>query len=221
MDKVTLTYNGETDGHTWQAAFYTPSASSSLLVISSSKASTTTSSSASTSTSPAPVKSSTNVGAIVGGVVGALAVIGATAFGVIFLLMRKRKNKNNPDAPTTATDGAAPTTGQPPYNAPDGGAAAGYYGQPDNKPGMQQASPYSQSPANLYGAAAQPKYDANAPYNDNRVSTLSEATHAPVPPYHPSAHIMYNQAPLEMDGSSAVQHNAQGQPIYEAPTNNK
>ncbi|KAF2116238.1 hypothetical protein BDV96DRAFT_46397 [Lophiotrema nucula] len=48
-----------------------------------------------TTTTSEPPKKKTNVGAIVGGVVGGLVVIGAIAFGIIFLILRKRNRRTH------------------------------------------------------------------------------------------------------------------------------
>jgi hypothetical protein len=232
MDTVLFTFNGETDGRSWTAEYYSGASASSLggiLTITSSLVlSSSSSASSGTSTSPGsttePAKS-TNVGPIVGGVVGGLAVIGATACGVIFLLLRRRKRKNDLAAAASGTPGeAGPPTVYPQYNpntgaagGVDAGGAAGYYNH-DNKAQMAQMPPYPQTPGNQYpGGGQQQKYEPSSPYQDNnRVSTFSEAPHSYVLPYQPSMH----QVPMELDASSSVPHHGQGQPIYEAPTSN-
>ncbi|KAF2103763.1 hypothetical protein NA57DRAFT_69973 [Rhizodiscina lignyota] len=107
------TFQGETDGRTWTGLYDTSSGGSSNTVnfqtpTSRSVGSTTTSSEGETSTSgsgnsssdasgssPTPSKkSSTPVGAIVGGVVGGLAVIGIAVGAIVwFCLRNKRKEK--------------------------------------------------------------------------------------------------------------------------------
>jgi len=92
--------------------------------------------SASSSPTPTPPpppaeKSSTPVGAIVGGVVGGVAVIGLVILGVIFLLRRRNNNNNNNNnynPPPTAPQPLQPTD-QPP--AQEGPAPAYFSGVPD------------------------------------------------------------------------------------------
>jgi hypothetical protein len=118
---------------------------------SSSASSTSDSSSSSSATSTVtsapnqntePEKKTTNVGAIAGGVVGGVLVLGAFAFGIGFLIIRNRRKNDNAAAAATGANqpfmGPAPGVeefkpqqnqyGSPqPYPATP--AAAGYYNQ--------------------------------------------------------------------------------------------
>jgi hypothetical protein len=225
-DTVLFTFIGESDSRHWTAEYNTGASTSSLGGILTGASSLDQSHSASPSASASPVAKSgksTNVGAIVGGVVGGLAVIGATAFGVIFLLLRKRKQRTT--AAGTTGNPAAPFHPNAGAGAVDASGAVGYYDH-DNKPHMTPVA--HPSPGTQYiGAGAgqqpqqqqqQPKYEPYSPYQDNnRVSTFSEASHRSVPPYQPPL----QPAPMELDGSSAVPHYGQGgQPIYEVPAGN-
>jgi hypothetical protein len=220
-DTVLLTFNGETDDRHWTAEYNTGASTSSLggILTGANSLHSSAPGSHQTPAPSAPTKAakSTSVGAIVGGVVGGLAVIGATAFGVIFLLLRKRKQRH--DAAGIAAAAAAGNSNNAaaagPYNPNVGtgaSGAAGYYDH-DNKPQMTpmtaQMAPQQQQ---------QPKYEQYSPYQDNsnnRVSTFSEASHpSTVPPYQPP----YQPPPMELDGASALPHHGVGgQPIYEVP----
>jgi hypothetical protein len=134
-------------------------------------ATSTSSSTTSTSTSPTPTPpqkhSSTPIGAIVGGVIGGLAIIGLVAIGIMLLLFRKKKNAQNQEATTLPTavpmdnkhasylSGNSPYAQSPPlpvYNVPGQGyPVAGSnvtprpdsYAAPQGWPGQQMApSPY-------------------------------------------------------------------------------
>jgi hypothetical protein len=141
----------------------TPSSSST------STSSTSSSTSTGTSAPQSSGKKSTNVGAIVGGVVGGLVVLGAIAFGIVFLVLRNKKQKQNA---ANAASGAtqpfmSPAPGvteykpqpggynpQQPYPGP-GGEAAGYYsGQDQSKAWQGQYGSPPTSPAPQYPGVA-------------------------------------------------------------------
>ncbi|KAK6078003.1 hypothetical protein SCUP234_06377 [Seiridium cupressi] len=165
MDALT-TYIGETDGRSYSEVVITLTSDGITTKTSSNSGSTTksgsiTSSAAGSSSSSGSNSggsggggSSTNIGAIVGGVVGGVAVLALVAFGIWFMVRRSKKNK------TAATASAAPAAypqmqQSPPPGAPSpgpmGGAAAGhqsvYNPQYPQQPGQQYPSPQSyQSP---------------------------------------------------------------------------
>ncbi|KAF2193855.1 hypothetical protein K469DRAFT_735024 [Zopfia rhizophila CBS 207.26] len=169
-------------------------------------------------------KSKTNIGAIVGGAVGGLVVIGAIAFGVIFLILRSRKNKSSA---ANAGNGAnqpmmvqGPAPGVTEYKPqPDGFpspgqqyplAAAGYY-RPDQKPGFQQM-----------GVPGQEMGGMNQPYSP---------PHSPAPQYSGPAPVGPQGVPMGVAeaGGVPIQHLPQQQQqqqqlqqphqhqVYEAP----
>jgi hypothetical protein len=227
---MSLNFVGATSTKTWSAYYYTPSASGAssndlLSAASSLKSASGVGQSASSSPSPSSAhKSSTNVGAIVGGVVGGLAVLGAIAFGVVFLCLRKRKSKKNAEAPGIQNAGGYPQNpnqgpmGQQGYGVP-AGAAAGYYGQQENKPGISELPSPTPSPGMGAGYLQPGQKDPNTPYHDNRVSAYSESG-SPVPPYQQQYQQQMppiQQAPMELDGTSSHNAGVHGQSIYEAP----
>jgi hypothetical protein len=112
--------------------------------------------------SPTPTpKPSNNTGAIAGGVVGGLAVLGLAIGGVIFLLMRRKKNKSpdtghhNADIPvlqeTSYYKGPGGSTGNAPaqYNQPQ-------YNQPQHQPQQAYAN-QNQSYQQGYASPRNPK----------------------------------------------------------------
>ncbi|KAF2465482.1 uncharacterized protein BDR25DRAFT_396181 [Lindgomyces ingoldianus] len=141
-------------------------------VSNSGNAQSVTQSASASATSQPEKKSKTNIGAIVGGVVGGLVVIGAIAFGAIFLILRNRKKGKDDAANAAVTQpmmGQGPAPGVTEYKPQPGGfpspgqqyppAAAGGYFNHDQKPynpqmGVpgQEMHPYSPptSPAPQY-----------------------------------------------------------------------
>jgi len=223
---VSFTFLGETDGRSWSAYRYTPTSSgvdsssttNGLLTAQSSRISSI--STVTTTNSALPVQtggggggggSKTNVGAIVGGVVGGLAVIGAFAIGIIFLLMRKRKNKDHTtEGGVAGAPGNAPSVGPSPGMSQAAPASAGYYGYENNNvPNNGAQGQYAQ------GQYAQPH--KNGTY-DPRMSAFSEAGTSPVPPYSGGGQQFQQAHPMELDATSIphLPHNPQ-QPIYEVP----
>jgi pyruvate/2-oxoglutarate dehydrogenase complex dihydrolipoamide acyltransferase (E2) component len=233
---VSLNFVGATLTKTWSAYYYTPSAagSSNQLVsaASSLRSASGAGQSASSSPSPTPIsKSSTNIGPIIGGVVGGLAVLGAIAFGIVFLLMRKRKNKKDTSAAAAQLQqqqqqqqqqnaGGYPNTpGQDPNQrhmsmAPVGGAAVGYYGQQENKQPMSELGTPQQSPGAGYLQPAQAMKDPNTPYHDNRVSAYSDAG-SPVPPYQQP--YQQQMPPIQQHVPQMMQQQQQQMPMQHAP----
>ncbi|PSN73754.1 hypothetical protein BS50DRAFT_569242 [Corynespora cassiicola Philippines] len=103
---------------------------------------TASSTAASTSTGAGtPGKSGPNIGAIVGGVVGGLAVIGAAAFAIIYLILRRRKQEKERAAVTGTSqmypDAQSPAPGVVEYNP----AVPLYYNQ-DTKTPEYKVQPY-------------------------------------------------------------------------------
>ena len=151
------TFSGETDARSFVALPLPDSTSLDLTSLSSARsASTSSSSSSSSSTTSAANEggggggggggASANAGAIAGGVVGGVAVIGLIGLGVLFLV---RHNKKDP-APTQPTP-------PPMQQSPAPGGPAGY--QPP--PGHQ--SFYGAPDVNKMAAPGQQQYPANFP----------------------------------------------------------
>ncbi|KAF2733457.1 hypothetical protein EJ04DRAFT_272775 [Polyplosphaeria fusca] len=144
----------------------------------------TASPTATTTTVETEPKKKTNIGAIVGGVVGGLVVLGALAFGIVFLILRKKKDKQNAANANVGAHqpmvGGGPAPGVTEYKpqpnvttsypspspqypgSPQPPTAAGYFGN-ETKPGFQQMgvpgqemNPYSPptSPAPQYSGPA-------------------------------------------------------------------
>jgi len=148
-------------------------------------------------------KSKTSVGAIVGGVVGGLVVIGAIAFGAIFMILRSRKNKTNQASAAAAQPppmGPAPGVQeykpqqppqfppQPSYGQPQ--AAAGFY-QPqqsqDVKPGYGVQHQQLGTPGQEIGGMTQPYSPPispapqySAPMNQGPPAGVAEAGGTPI-----------------------------------------
>ncbi|KAL1871581.1 hypothetical protein VTK73DRAFT_2010 [Phialemonium thermophilum] len=169
---VLTTYKGETDGRSFTELVYTPTSSetgTSNTEPSSSVTETTESSSSATTTSPAQPSESKHsgghkskpIGAIVGGVVGGLAVVGLVAVGAFYLLRRRGKTATPSDPPQPMQQQQSPAPGLGP-----GGAPVSFYGSPDPSKGAEQQfvqtypTPPPQQGAELYpgGVAHQQPY---------------------------------------------------------------
>jgi hypothetical protein len=133
FDVFETTYTGEVDAQTWLALRESDVSSLLSLATTAANSETTTATggktiknptttapvtskqaSASTSAAPAPItqqKKSSPIGAIVGGAVGGVAVLGAIAGAILFFVLRKKKGK------TAAVGGLPPQTSQ--YGAPN------------------------------------------------------------------------------------------------------
>lgn len=101
LDIIETTFVGEVDGRTWSALTIQPTGTSPLTTGPSTPTSptSTTSLTPTLTHSPSP-KQSTPVGAIVGGVIGGLAVIGAVISGLVYMCLRnRRKNRTNDQPP--------------------------------------------------------------------------------------------------------------------------
>jgi hypothetical protein len=162
------------------------------------------------SPTPVPVKKSTPVGAIAGGVVGGLAVLGAFAFGIFYLCTRKSKNRENSPAEgghTAYTGSTAPTSPQPLSPEPGKGmdtrvsAMSGeydqhaYYGSQLGSP----VPPYSPGPPAFTPQMAESPINAQpVHYQQQREVPMQTVTELPASVGQP-------------------QHYAAGNLVYEAP----
>lgn len=116
----------------------------------------TSTSSTSTSTTPTPTPtptsggggSSTPVGAIVGGTVGGLAVVGIIAVAAIFMFLRRRKNKPQTPDPNYAAMGQPP---QPPMSSYPGSPQPNMYNPHYSMAGYPPGTQTSPSPSNNPG----------------------------------------------------------------------
>ena len=169
-------------------------------------------------------KSKTNIGAIVGGVVGGLIVIGAIIFGAIFMILRNRKNKTNQvntgvaqPPPMGPAPGVQEYKPQPPQQFPpqqpygqQPQAAAGFY-QPqqsqDVKPGYgMQYKPNQEigGIAQPYSPPMSPAPQYSAPMHRGPPAGVAEAGGTPI------------QSPL-VQQQQQQQHPHPQQNVYEAP----
>jgi len=201
-DSVVLTFNGETDDRTWLPLYYTPSGAASTNPLIGAKTSLTTTSSTTTptpTTSAASSSSKTNVGAIVGGTIGGLALVGFGVLGIIFFCLRSRRNKRaaaNPADPAVT----AQTTPHGQYVAP-----AGYYG------GEAKATGYS--PGQQYNHPMSPTQ-----HYDGRNSMMSEGSSAAPPYQQPQQHMSpIQQEPMELE-AGAPQPGSDVAPYHHQPT---
>ncbi|GAP83858.1 putative duf1620 domain-containing protein [Rosellinia necatrix] len=141
---------------------------------------------------PTEKKSSTPIGAIVGGVVGGVAVIALIGLGIFFIL-RHNKKKNPPVNPEQSMQQAAaaggtapPATGAPGY-PPQAYNNANYgqqgYQQPPTSP--QTYFPQEQKPAGFVGIAptvVPDRHDSTSP-----ISQFSDPRHSTQPPHSPTS----------------------------------
>jgi len=157
-------------------------------------------------------KSKTSVGPIVGGVVGGLVVIGAIIFGVIFALLRKKKNQKAAAATATTPNMAqGPAPGVAEFKPQPGGfppqqgyqpppQQGGYY-QQDVKPGFTQQA-HMGVPGQEVGGMSQPPYSPpmspapqySAPLNQGPPPGIAEAHGNSIQPAqqpHPQQHQVY------------------------------
>lgn len=132
-------------------------------------------------------KSGSIIAPIVGGVVGGLVVVGAVAFGIIFLIMRNKKSKQNDAAgagqPFIGSGSAGPA-GVTEYKPQNGG----FYGQDGNYPQGIAFSPQT-SPAPLY-AGPMPLGVAEAGGNEVQQPQKQPQAYVYEPPQkQPQAHV--------------------------------
>lgn len=252
------TFAGENDGRTWSKVY--ASGSSTAISVPGNTAPIPGSGSTATPVSeptPSPSKTSKSapIGAIVGGVVGGLAIIALAAGCLIFLCLRRRKPKNVAPvaASSVAATGSAPVQGLAPnmteqqapqsmYGVPAGyqtqqdGSAAGYYngGKQDYPPNVQQGG---------YDAGTMAKF-GGPQVNQQEIKPPT----SPAPPYSqpvPQQNMMQPMGGVQSIGGppgmgmgstggppqmmphndvqelpaqfATTMHNAQGDPIFEAP----
>lgn len=117
-----------------------------------------------------PKKKKSNAGAIAGGVVGGVAVIGMLGLGILFILRRKKNQTPPPSTPATQqTPGwTQPNSPQAPYGSPTGG----FYKPNQELPNYAQAV---LPPQQQQGLAPAPDRNSSASPRD---STLSGQTFA-------------------------------------------
>ncbi|KAF2267546.1 hypothetical protein CC78DRAFT_530655 [Lojkania enalia] len=211
----------------------TESASESASSSTSSSASNTAQSQTASPSETGESGGGTNVGAIAGGVVGGLAALAAIAFGIVFFILRKRKQKQIADnaahgatqpmmgpAPGVAEykpqPGGFPSPGQPFSPQP---AAADYYSQ-EAKPGFQQMGVPGQE-MNPYSppTSPTPQYSGPAPIQPVPFG-VAEAGGSEVQP--PPAQQPQGQQPGQYPAGQPPQQQQQqqqqpGHTIYEAP----
>ncbi|OCL07128.1 hypothetical protein AOQ84DRAFT_355122 [Glonium stellatum] len=237
---VQRTFNGENSAAATSSQAVIPISTAYVTLAPSSTAASSAGSSSSSSggsiasqsqsgtSSPTPTpaeKSKTNVGAIVGGVVGGLVVIGAIIFGAIFMILRNRKNKTNqanvgaaqppPMGPAPGVQEYKPQPPQQqyppqqPYGQQPQAAPAGYY-QPqqsqDVKPGYGVQHQQLGTPGQEIGGMTQPYSPPmspapqySAPMHQGPPAGVAEAGGTPI------------QNP-QMQQHTQAQHN-----VYEAP----
>ncbi|KAK3949346.1 hypothetical protein QBC32DRAFT_266931 [Pseudoneurospora amorphoporcata] len=196
VQSAKTTYDGETDGRTFLT--WTNSGSSSTLAVptiesstSARGASSTASSSSSgtvglggTSTDPADPnqpepkkeKGGNNIGAIVGGVVGGLAVIGLVILGIVWMVRRKKRT-NTPDTPATSAAAAA---------APPGGGHPGLANSPPPQPSSSPGNGGNLDPA-LNNNSHNSYYYAGGTPDPNKVPVMTQHYPASASPPPPSA----------------------------------
>jgi hypothetical protein len=146
-------------------------------------------------------KKSTPVGAIAGGVIGGIAVLGAIIFGVFFLLRRKR-NK------TQSQVHAQPQAPQPP-------PPTQYYGHEQKPVGVAQVQ--QMPPPQQYHQVPQ-FYDPNAQtaYNYPMPEKTPAATNMQVNPYYADGNVSGPVSPVPMYTPSPAMSPGNG-PMNTAP----
>jgi hypothetical protein len=187
VDEILTTFNGEDNTHSYSAVHYTPADSAS--------ASASASASSTTTPNPKPKKHKSPIGAIVGGVVGGLAIMGIALFSVVFLCMRKRSAaRNTPYEPEPTNMAPAPYASVPLQNA-----MAPQKQYPDNRTSYYP-SPQEQFNQQQYN---QQSYEAKVP-----IETISPVSVAQAPPYYQSS--VPPQSPPPMHASPVLQAPRQG-----------
>lgn len=166
-------------------------------------------------------KSSSNVGAIAGGVVGGLAALVALALGIFYLMRRKRNDRASASAAAAAAAAAAGGTAYKP--TPSAPPMQQQYGNYD--PNMPPQAPFSPAPQYnphqpVYydpstGAAPLPmkaEYSQNAaPVNGQQMDQTAQTIHEM--PYNPAT----SPAPQTQSPPPPQQFQRPQGPIYEAP----
>jgi hypothetical protein len=233
------TYVGEVAAHAWtpvydSASSALPKASGSSIaggggftVLGDGPSSASSASGKSTATSggqgqgsnTAAPSSKTNVGAIAGGVVGGIAILGATIFGIVFLCMRKRRARAAETDTAIAQNGAAANQYQQPpmagqYQQPPVG---GQYQQPPvGGQYMQQQDPrqsYYQPPQD---PSKQGYMTSVSPMTDHRGSVVSSMSPGMSPP--PNYQTPQNMGAVPMNGQSPSNYGGPSPTSYQTPS---
>jgi hypothetical protein len=217
FDTILTTFVGETADHDWSAMYYTPTAAgvsgsqAPFAVPSNAAPSNTVSEITATSLlSQTPTTTSTSkltpIGAIVGGAVGGIAIIGAVIAGIVFMVLRNRKRTQiNDQSPSyNPSQGQLPVMHQQQYVPPP----------PDNRPmsyfPTQELSktPIIETNSSPYTTNTQPFFNQNSP--DYQQQQAQQP---------PNQHLMGTpQNPVEIGGTThpVPMHNHEGHAVYEA-----
>lgn len=171
----------------------------------------------------------TPLGAIIGGVVGGLAVIALVGAGLLFLFKRRR-DKRNAAAAAAFTPAHPQQQGPPPPQQPPMP-----YGAPAYKPppmGVPPPPPPMQQPGNTASFyAPPPQGDVKHEYVQQNVASVPSTLGPYSPPLSPSP--QYTPSPVQGPGGppqqqqwnpnvpqidgTPVHRNSEGQPVHEAP----
>lgn len=158
--------------------------------------STTPSSATSTTADPVPHKKSTSTGAIVGGAVGGVAVIGLISGLIGFFLIRRRKRNNNvphdliSHEPMSVISSPGPGQSPAPSTAYGSGVPGGYY-----KDGHQSMNTADSPHMSQYGGGHSP--------NPSRPSSLQNPGQNGNYPYYQPNMQPVHEPPNELDSTPA------------------
>jgi hypothetical protein len=215
FDTLLTTFVGETADHAWSAMYYTPTgADASGSQVPFAPPSNTTPSVSTTPASPdTPTPTSTAkpipIGAVVGGAVGGIAIIGAVIAGVVFMVLRsKRKNQNNNQSPLYDPSQGQPPVAQPQQYVPppsDNRPVSYFSPQEPSKTPIIETNSSVSSP---YTTVTQPYFSQNSPVYQQQ---------QPQQPPHPQV-MGTPQNPVEIGGATHAvpMHNHEGNVVYEA-----
>lgn len=172
----------------------------------------------------------TPLGAIIGGVVGGLAVIALVGAGLLFLLFKRRRDKRNAAAAAAFTPAHPQQQGPPPPQPPMP------YGAPAYKPppmGVPPPPPMQQPGNTASFYAPPPQGDVKHEYVQQNVASVPSSPGPYSPPLSPSP--QYTPSPVQGPGGppqqqqqqwnpnvpqidgTPVHRNSEGQPVHEAP----
>lgn len=173
----------------------------------------------------------TPLGAIIGGVVGGLAVIALVGAGLLFLLFKRRRDKRNAAAAAAFTPAHPQQQGPPPPQQPPMP-----YGAPAYKPppmGVPPPPPMQQPGNTASFYAPPPPGDVKHEYVQQNVASVPSTPGPYSPPLSPSP--QYTPSPVQGSGGppqqqqqqwnpnvpqidgTPVHRNSEGQPVHEAP----
>lgn len=174
----------------------------------------------------------TPLGAIIGGVVGGLAVIALVGAGLLFLLFKRRRDKRNTAAAAAFTPAHPQQQGPPPPQQPPMP-----YGAPAYKPppmGVPPPPPMQQPGNTASFYAPPPPGDVKHEYVQQNVASVPSTPGPYSPPLSPSP--QYTPSPVQGSGGppqqqqqqqwnpnvpqidgTPVHRNSEGQPVHEAP----